>query len=74
MNRLFVAFESDEAIVPGFNVEQNGKRVGVVTSAAQVPGQEQWVALGFVRREAAQSEEELEINGNPIRLRQPVKQ
>ena len=72
VNRLFVAFESDEAIVPGFNLEQDGKSIGAVTSAVQIPGQQQWVGLGFIRREAATSGESLSVNGVPVRLRQPV--
>ncbi len=57
--RLLVRLEMDgtNAPTPGAGIARAGERIGAITSAARVPGQDRVVALGYVRDEDAASSE-----------------
>lgn len=71
VHRTFAGFTiGGPAPERGSKIMANGKEVGEVTSAAIVPiaGSRHTVALGFIRREAAQPGTDIEIAGTPARV------
>jgi folate-binding protein YgfZ len=68
VHRTFTGFRVDGAVPAiGTKIETQGKEVGEITSAAELPvGQEDAVvALGYIRREAIATQRDVMIGGSP---------
>jgi len=57
---------------PGSLLESQGEAIGTLTSAAEVPGEDRVVALGYVRDEDAQAGREIEVASGAGRLRATI--
>jgi len=60
------------APAPGSLLESQGEAIGTLTSAAEVPGEDRVVALGYVRDEDAQAGREIEVASGAGRLRATI--
>lgn len=72
VHRTFLGFEAEgESPQPGTKVRANDKDVGEITSAARVPfpGGERTLALGYLRREVAAPDAEVQVGAQSARVR-----
>ena len=72
VHRTFLGFEAEgESPQPGTKVRANDKDVGEITSAARVPfpGGERTLALGYLRREVAAPDAEVQVGEQSARVR-----
>src|SRR5207247_1985493 len=53
------------APAPGSVLERQGEAIGTLTSAAEVPGEDRVVALGYLRDDDAQAGREIEVPSGP---------
>jgi len=58
--------------VPGARLESAGQPIGILTSAARIPGEERAVALGYVRDEDAAPGKEIDVVDGDRRLRAAI--
>ena len=62
---------------PGAKIEVDGKEVGEITSSKQLPTESgtEVVALGYVRKEAAEPGKNVQVSGSPaVVVRPPFKE
>ena len=73
VSKLLVRIRVDGGLpAPGALLESAGQPLGVLTSAARVPGQERVVALGYVRDEDAAQGREIDVVEPDRRLRAAI--
>ena len=65
VHRKFTGFVADAAVVPGSKIVAGEKEVGEITSATSVllAGTQRYIAIGYIRREAATPGREVLIGG-----------
>jgi folate-binding protein YgfZ len=66
VHRKFTGFRTSGSLpAPGTKIQSQGKDIGEITSAAVIPapGQDQPLALGYIRREFAVSGKEIQMEG-----------
>jgi folate-binding protein YgfZ len=74
VHRHYAAFSIEgPAPAPGAEIQADGKRVGEITSARQVPvnGKEVTLALGYIRKESGEAGTAVQVEGREARVIQP---
>ena len=61
---VFLRLSPGTPVVEGAKLTSNGREVGLVTSLAKHPGTAELIALGYVRKEAAEADSELGLDGS----------
>jgi len=74
VHRHYAAFTLEgPAPAPGTEIQQDGKRVGEITSARGVPvnGHQQTIALGYIRKESGEPGSVVQVEGHEARVFAP---